>query len=533
MFEADWKAAQAYANESFRPRLRRYSLASRSWFWLFGLLLSWVAALFVLFFLTAYRPALPFDGFKSLEVAWSNAEADADDQFAQMHNRTSAMSLREYLGRAVGAIPPACAITQGKLLRPTGSETPGQPGILALLGYDQGEITEPYTPCLWRDDPRSILAALSFDVGPIQKFTLLILIIALFMLQRNKFFRAVEEEAWPVNDELRNANKPGWRDKIEMVEVFDADNQPVLDENGQHKKERIEKTVRMPEVVHHPVRYIRPSNVTETKGNPIPQHMLAQTFFPTQDLLLEPMTAEGSAVRRYEQGLSEVEKELYDAVGNQSLRGPVDLIKDVLKAGAHSGKVGDSERRMRVAVYEYTSSLSDRLDMAHYLMWLLPTVGFLGTIYGISASLVRAKGLFGGEADLDPNEFSKNIELVVDGLGVAFDTTSMALVCSAFLYWRLVRAEQDIRTLSIRARDSLSNLLVDRLVDRVIEFPPNGLGTEASAPAETGKPVEVPTSAAAAPFDLDVRGPDVQDAEPVVDDEPAAAGTDGSPGAIR
>ncbi|WP_141401186.1 MotA/TolQ/ExbB proton channel family protein [Cohaesibacter gelatinilyticus] len=495
------------------------------------MLVSWLVALFLLFALTAYRPVLPFDGFRSLEVAWSSPEAQPDRPLAQMHNRTSAMSLREYLGRAVGAIPPACAITQGKLRRPTGSEMPGQPGILALLGYDQGEITEPYTPCLWRDDPRSILAALSFDVGPVQKFTLLILIIALFMLQRNKFFRTVEEEAWPVNDELRNSNKPGWRDKIEMVEEFDADNQPVRDENGQHKKERIEKTVRMPEVVHHPVRYIRPSNVTGTKGNPIPQHMLAQTFFPTQDLLLEPMTAEGSAVRRYEQGLSEVEKELHDAAGNQSLRGPVDLIKDVLKAGAHSGKVGDSERRMRVAVYEYTSSLSDRLDMAHYLMWLLPTVGFLGTIYGISASLVRAKGLFGGKADLDPNKFSKNIELVVDGLGVAFDTTSMALVCSAFLYWRLVRAEQDIRTLSIRARDSLSNLLVDRLVDRVIEFPPNGLGTEASAPTETGKPVEVPTSAAAAPFDPDVRGPDVQDAEPVVDDEPAAASTDGSPGA--
>ena len=101
-------------------------------------------------------------------------------------------------------------------------------------------------------------------------------------------------------------------------------------------------------------------------------------------------------------------------------------------------------------------------------MWLLPTVGFLGTIYGISAGLVRAKGLFVGATIPDPKLFSEKIQLVVDGLGVAFDTTSMALVCSAYLYWRLVRTEQDIRLLSTRARDSLSNLLVDRLVDRVV-----------------------------------------------------------------
>ncbi len=508
MFEADWEAAQAYANDSFKPKLNRYALANSAWFWLFGLLVSWLAALFVLFALTAYRPVLPFDGFRSLEVAWSSPEAQSDRPLAQMHNRTSAMSLREYLGRTVGAIPPACAITQGSLPRPTGAGTPGQPGILALLDYDDGEATDPYTACLWRDDPRSILAAWSFDVGVVQKITLLLLIIALFILLRNKRFRDVEREAWPVNDKLRGKHKPGTR-KVEGKD--------------QHAP--------APEIAHHPIRYTVPSNVRKTDGTPIPEKMLTENFYPTEDLPLEPISDEGSAVRKYDQGLSGVANELYDKVGDDSLRGPVDLIKDVLRAGAHSGRVGDAERRMRVAAYEYTNSLSDRLDMAHYLMWLLPTVGFLGTIFGISASLVRAKGLFGGEATLDPNEFSENIQLVVDGLGVAFDTTSMALVCSAFLYWRIVRADQDIRLLSTRARDSLSNLLVDRLVDRVVDYSPNGLATEASALAESGKPLEVPTPAAAALFDSDVREPNVQDGEPVVDDEPAAAGNAGSPGA--
>jgi hypothetical protein len=122
---------------------------------------------------------------------------------------------------------------------------------------------------------------------------------------------------------------------------------------------------------------------------------------------------------------------------------------------------------------------------------------------------------------------------VVDGLGVAFDTTSMALVCSAYLYWRLVRAEQEIRLLSTRARDSLSNLLVDRLVDRVDKYSPNGLATEPSGSAETSKRLEVPTSAAAAPADPDTREPDVKDGDAGGDDDPTTAGKDGPPGVIR
>lgn len=511
MFEIDWSAAQAYANNHFKPKLRRYESVNKVWLWLPGLLLTWAAALFILFFLTAYRPVLDFDGFKWLEIEWDGSEAQPDDHFSEMQNRNSAISLREYLGRTVGAIPPACAITQGNLPRPTGPGTPGQPGILALLGYDQGEVRTPYAACRWRNDPRSILAAWSFDVGIVQKVTLLLLIIALFILIRNKRFRDIEQEAWPVNDMHRGKSKPGTRKNKDTSQYGPA-----------------------PEIAHHPIRLTRASATAAETGTSIPAKMLVQTFYPTEDLPLDPMTVADTAVRKYDDGLSEVADELYDKVYNNSLRGPVDLIKDVLRAGAHSGRAGDAERRMRVAAYEYTTSLSDRLEMAHYLMWLLPTVGFLGTIYGISASLVRAKGLFGGEATLDPNDFSQNIQLVVDGLGVAFDTTSMALVCSAYLYWRLVRAEQDIRVLSMRARDSLSNLLVDRLVDRVDMYSPKEMATEPPASSETGNQLEVPTSEPDAPAaDPDTLEQDAKDGDAERDDDPAGAGKDGSPGVIR
>ena len=189
------------------------------------------------------------------------------------------------------------------------------------------------------------------------------------------------------------------------------------------------------------------------------------SFYLHENLVLDALTAEHSRTDRYKNSVEKVRAELRGYISDRSLRGPMELIVDVLKAGAHTGRVGEAEKRMRIAVLEYGKALSDRLDVAHYLLWLMPTVGFLGTIYGISSSLVRAKGLF-GSSEFNPNKFSENIQLVVDGLGVAFDTTSMALLCSAILYWFITRSEINIRDLVDDARSSLSKLVVDRMVDR-------------------------------------------------------------------
>ena len=80
-----------------------------------------------------------------------------------------------------------------------------------------------------------------------------------------------------------------------------------------------------------------------------------------------------------------------------------------------------------VAIYTSTLELmSHRLDLAYqtmrFLVWCIPTTGFIGTVVGISIAL---------EGMQDP----KNIEFekVTSGLAVAFYTTIIALVLSAIL----------------------------------------------------------------------------------------------------
>jgi biopolymer transport protein ExbB/TolQ len=88
-----------------------------------------------------------------------------------------------------------------------------------------------------------------------------------------------------------------------------------------------------------------------------------------------------------------------------------------------------TSRSLEQTVQIYTSTLelmSHRLDLAYqtmrFLVWVIPTTGFIGTVVGISIAL---------EGMQDP----KNIEFdkVTSGLAVAFYTTILALLLSAVL----------------------------------------------------------------------------------------------------
>lgn len=88
-----------------------------------------------------------------------------------------------------------------------------------------------------------------------------------------------------------------------------------------------------------------------------------------------------------------------------------------------------TSRSLEQTVEIYTSTLelmSHRLDLAYqtmrFLVWVIPTTGFIGTVVGISIAL---------EGMQDPKNIS--FEKVTSGLAVAFYTTILALLLSAVL----------------------------------------------------------------------------------------------------
>jgi len=115
-----------------------------------------------------------------------------------------------------------------------------------------------------------------------------------------------------------------------------------------------------------------------------------------------------------------------------------------------------TSRSLEQTVEIYTSMLeliSHRLDLAYqtmrFLVWVIPTTGFIGTVVGISIAL---------EGMQDP----KNIEFekVTSGLAVAFYTTILALVLSAILVLlQNVVQRREETALNRSAQYTLKNLI--------------------------------------------------------------------------
>jgi biopolymer transport protein ExbB/TolQ len=101
--------------------------------------------------------------------------------------------------------------------------------------------------------------------------------------------------------------------------------------------------------------------------------------------------------------------------------------------------------------------------MVRVFIWAVPILGFIGTVIGISAAVGGFSESVGAAVDL---EVMKNsIGTVTTGLGVAFDTTLLALVMSIFIMFpasSLQKAEEDFLA---EVEDYCDVCLVRRLDD--------------------------------------------------------------------
>lgn len=93
-----------------------------------------------------------------------------------------------------------------------------------------------------------------------------------------------------------------------------------------------------------------------------------------------------------------------------------------------------------------------RQSVIRYLLWAIPSLGFIGTVIGISQALVKAGELTGGDT-----------KVVTDTLGVAFDTTLVALILSMFAMWSLHQLQAKEEQLHADMEEYSINNLVNRI----------------------------------------------------------------------
>src|SRR5438270_1737358 len=74
---------------------------------------------------------------------------------------------------------------------------------------------------------------------------------------------------------------------------------------------------------------------------------------------------------------------------------------------------------------------SGRFTLTRYILYLLPVIGFIGTVEGISKALMNISRVLPMVKDLDG--FMSNLTSVTSALQIAFDSTLLALFLSAAL----------------------------------------------------------------------------------------------------
>ena len=101
--------------------------------------------------------------------------------------------------------------------------------------------------------------------------------------------------------------------------------------------------------------------------------------------------------------------------------------------------------------------------MLRVFIWAIPILGFIGTVLGIGASVAGFSESVSAAANLDVMKDS--IGLVTSGLGVAFDTTLLALVMSIFIMVPTSSLQKSEEDYLARVDEYCQRYLVARIAD--------------------------------------------------------------------
>jgi biopolymer transport protein ExbB/TolQ len=119
------------------------------------------------------------------------------------------------------------------------------------------------------------------------------------------------------------------------------------------------------------------------------------------------------------------------------------------------------------------NAVESSYTMIRVFIWAIPLLGFIGTVLGISEAVAGFSDSVAQAVDLDV--MKQSIGAVTSGLGVAFDTTLLALVMSIFIMFptsSLQKAEEDfLDRVDVYCEQHLGRRLDDS-------------GTEAGAPPD-------------------------------------------------
>lgn len=126
-----------------------------------------------------------------------------------------------------------------------------------------------------------------------------------------------------------------------------------------------------------------------------------------------------------------------------------DLLKKACTKFRTSGSLSELIDIVSIQIEVSQEKSEGDQSVIRYLTWVIPSLGFIGTVIGISQSLVYAN--------------SGDMEKITSLLGVAFDTTLVALVLSVFLMWFVHQLQEE----TDRFHSDLKEFVIDNLINKI------------------------------------------------------------------
>ena len=133
------------------------------------------------------------------------------------------------------------------------------------------------------------------------------------------------------------------------------------------------------------------------------------------------------------------------------------LIQRVILQFRTSRSIEQANALLNSSLELYLHEIDLRYSMMRYVVWAIPTLGFIGTVIGISLALA-----FAGQVDVqDPTLLAE----LTKRLAVAFNTTLLALVMAAIL----VLIQHIVQAREEGALNEVGQYCLDNLINRLYE----------------------------------------------------------------
>ncbi len=126
-----------------------------------------------------------------------------------------------------------------------------------------------------------------------------------------------------------------------------------------------------------------------------------------------------------------------------------DLLKKACTKFRTSGSLSELIDIVSIQIEVSQEKSEGDQSVIRYLTWVIPSIGFVGTVVGISQALIVAN--------------TGDMEKITSLLGVAFDTTLVALILSIIIMWFVHQLQEE----TDRFHSDLKEFVIDNLINKI------------------------------------------------------------------